>query len=243
MGGSRPDLLAPSLQRRSPLGGLEQRRPAQPSGTFLTQSFAFADGKGVRATSTVRDFVDPERIKAGPYRYDKLPPLPPAAATIDENVAVDKAPVAIAQQAQPGAIRLATNTPVPVPLSPIAVPMSAQLEGGSQRLFLVLQDVQATAQPNVLYDVFLDAPTGAPATRPVGIVNFFGAAHDHGGHGSMAGAGRTFSFDVTEALAATAPPLRRCVSSPTDLRSATRVPRSAVSAWSVSRWALLASCR
>ena len=183
---------------------------SNPGGTFLSQSFAFADEKGTKVLSVVRDFVNPEKIKIGPYRYDSLPSLPPAVAAVPDD-AVNPAPLAIARQAQPGAVSLRTDTAVPIQLASIAAPMSAQVDGGDSRAYLLLQDVHAAAQPNVLYDVFLDPASGAPTTTPVGTINFFDAAHDHGEHaGAM---GRTFSFDVTDALAATgtSPPIVRVV--------------------------------
>jgi hypothetical protein len=65
-------------------------------------------------------------------------------------------------------------------------------------MYLVLNNLQAKAQPGVVYDVYLNLPPGAPAnTRnnfQVGTINFFDAI----GHADHAAAKPRFrSFDVT----------------------------------------------
>jgi tyrosinase len=91
-----------------------------------------------------------------------------------------------------------------------AVPMNAHLQAGmqNQRVYLVLQDLQAQAQPGILYNVYLDPPSGAapgPASTPAGTINFFDAA-DHGpGHSAgMSRRRKFYSFDVTDRVTAAA---------------------------------------
>jgi hypothetical protein len=79
--------------------------------------------------------------------------------------------------------------------------MSAQIAAGgqNQRVFLVLQNLQAHAQPGIRYNVYLDPPSGTPsgpASGPVGAINFFDAV-GHGEHGGMAQSDKFYSFDVT----------------------------------------------
>jgi hypothetical protein len=79
-----------------------------------------------------------------------------------------------------------------------------QAAGPNRRVYLVLQNVQAQAQPEVLYAVYLDAPgaIAAPPTAPVGTMNFFDAV----AHGTNPGAAgrptRVYSFDVTDRVKA-----------------------------------------
>ena len=178
-----------------------------PTGTWLTQSFTFADENAARVDPVVNDFVDTEKIMAGPYKYDKLEPVPPLPPTPANVMLVAAAPSIIANQVQPGTINLSSSTPVEVPLAPAAVPMSTHLEAGGQnkRVYLVLQNLQAQAQPGVLYDVYLDPPSGAsssPSDAPVGTINFFGTGGHGADHGAAGGQSTRYSFDVTDSVKA-----------------------------------------
>jgi len=175
-----------------------------PGGDWLTQSFAFADENGVRVDPVVDDFKDNEKIKDGPYKYDKLepvPPLPPAPAGVN---LVASAPSVIASQAQPAPISLSGAAPVQVSLAPAAVPLSTHLQAGgaNKRVYLVLKDLQAQGAPGILYDVYLDAPGGgaAPSAEPVGTLNFFDVAGHGGSHGG--GKPKFRSYDVTDQVSA-----------------------------------------
>jgi tyrosinase len=75
-------------------------------------------------------------------------------------------------------------------------------EGG--RLFLVLKNLHADAQPGVLYHVYLELPADATEEKKtyyVGSLNFFGAVphgeHSHD-HPPKEGAEKFLSFDVTD---------------------------------------------
>jgi tyrosinase len=172
-----------------------------PSGAWLTQSFTFADENGSRVNAIVRDFVDTEAIATGAYKYDKLEPVQPAPPV---QVAASP-PSVVATQAQPGTVRLSASAPVQVALASAPLPASARLRDiGQRRVFLVLQNLQASAPPNVLYNVYLDPPFGAsggPSTNPVATVNFFNAAAHPADHGTISGPEKLFSVDVTESIA------------------------------------------
>jgi tyrosinase len=177
-----------------------------PTGSWLTQTFTFADENGTRVAPVVSDFVRTETIKVGPYKYDRLEPVPALPPTPASVMLMAAAPSIIASQAQPGPISLSAATPIPVPLTSAAAPMSTQLQAGGQntRIYLVLQNLQAQAQPEVLYNVYLDPP-GAPANpsaAPVGTFNFFDAVVQGHGHGVPSGPPLLFSFDVTDRIAA-----------------------------------------
>ena len=173
-----------------------------PTGSsWLNQSFVFADENGNRVDSVVRDFVDTATIRVGPYKYDKLLPVPQLPPIPADATVLAAAPSTIAVQAQPGAIDLSAAAPVSVPLTTAAVPMSTHLQaaGPNRRVYLVLQNVQAQAQPEVLYAVYLDAPgaIAAPPTAPVGTMHFFDAVAHGTGRPT-----RVYSFDVTDRVKA-----------------------------------------
>jgi len=171
-----------------------------PGGTWLTTTFPFSSENGSRVDAKVGDFVDTEAIAAGPYRYDKLLPVPPVAAVAAATL-VTPAPAPVAVQRSAGPTKLG-GARVQVALAPTGVPTAAAVGDPTGKVYLVLQNLQAHAQPGVLYNIYLDASAtaaGASAT-PVGSINFFGAAHEPA---HSATAGRSFySFDVTNSPAA-----------------------------------------
>jgi tyrosinase len=173
-----------------------------PGGGWLTQTFVFGDENGVRVEPVVSDFVDTETIRVGPYRYDKLEPVPPLPPIPAGTIVTAASPTIVASQAQPGPINLGGSAAVPVPLVSAGVPMSTHLETGgpNKRIYLVLQNLQAHAQPGILYAVYLDVPA-APAAAPVGTINFFDA-EGHGADHGAAGGSRLYSFDVTDRITA-----------------------------------------
>jgi tyrosinase len=171
---------------------------SNPGGSWLTQSFVFADENGSRADPVVRDFLDTETIPVDAYRYDKLEPVPPLPLV----PLAAAAGLTVATQAQPGAIRLHNSAPVRVALAPSVVPLSSPL-GQGRRTYLVLRNLQASAAPGILYDVYVDPPGDTPPSRPpVGTINFFDSVAHSADHGSPMGQSeKLFSFDVTEAIA------------------------------------------
>ncbi|MBV9783458.1 MAG: hypothetical protein JO264_06525 [Acidisphaera sp.] len=107
--------------------------------------------------------------------------------------------IAAAGAAGPQQTLLAASDPVELGAAPVRVALSgpASLPSGRQ-VYLVLHDLRATAQPGVVYDVYLGLPATGAAPGPadpryVGTINFFAA-------GPPANAGRTVSYEVTRML-------------------------------------------
>ena len=78
-----------------------------------------------------------------------------------------------------------------------------EADGRPRRVFLVLKNVRAKAQPGVIYHVYLDLPpgtTGQAAQRHyIGPLNFFDAVPQRGHAAHFTG--RTSKFDVTDIAA------------------------------------------
>jgi hypothetical protein len=91
------------------------------------------------------------------------------------------APMSGRTLAAAGPVALAAET-TRVPLVPSAAAggLRQQLAGLGQQLFLVLDDLQASEQPGIIYEIYLGLPPGAaPATDDrhfVGTLNFFAVA-------------------------------------------------------------------
>ncbi|HEY0439683.1 MAG TPA: tyrosinase family protein [Xanthobacteraceae bacterium] len=185
-----------------------RQNPTDPG--WLNQTFTFADESGRPVTGTVRDFNTTE---ARDYRYARLEPVPGAArataeAVMSSDAEPDPRPTRVVSSAGGGAptgIALGAH-PIRVNLGPTqesAAPFSEQIEavGDATRLYLVLGNYRAEAQPGIVYHVYLDLPA-SPTAPPreglyIGTMNFFDAV-PHGGH-PMAG-GKTKSFDVTDVV-------------------------------------------
>jgi tyrosinase len=173
-----------------------------PTGAWLTNSFEFADENGVSVSPVNGDFVDTETIADAPYTYDKFEPVPPLPPGPAGAMVMAPAPaMIIADQAQPGPIMLSGANEVEVALKPAVAPLEAMLaaagEGG--RVYLLLQGISTSAQPGILYDVYLDPAAGGAAAepQPVGTINFFGA-ESHGAHRGVSSPAKRYSFDVTD---------------------------------------------
>jgi hypothetical protein len=184
---------------------------------WANKTFVFADAQGQRVSSRLRDYFDTTPLG---YTYDAL--IPPAATTTSTTAATTTMlatsgtssasstgttpqPVARAQTAAELGAK-----PVHVRLLPVAgAPRTAVLgldpAQPQKHAYLVLKDLHAWSQPEVLYDVYLTPVAGSNGLARaslVGNINFFDAEfHDHG-NGAMAEAlGENFySFDVTRIL-------------------------------------------
>jgi hypothetical protein len=109
-----------------------------------------------------------------------------------------------------GATPVRVNLAAVASPSPAAAPAASPLAGrlsalpDDHRLYLVITDFKAAAQPETLYRVYLDLPDTAPSdplnSNYVGSFNFFAAVphgEDHE-HGEVA---RSISFDITDIAA------------------------------------------
>ena len=180
---------------------------------WLNKTFVFAgpDGKGEKWV--VKDYTN---TKKSNYKYDRLLGVTHLVASVSNSLApaAAAAPVSVAKSSS-GPVALGA-TPVRVNLaavaspSPAAAPAASPLAGrlsalpDDRRLYLVINDFNAAAQPETLYRVYLDLPENA-STDPlnsnyVGSFNFF-AAVPHGEDHEHEEVARSISFDITDIAA------------------------------------------
>jgi tyrosinase len=180
---------------------------------WLNKTFVFAgpDGKGEKWV--VKDYTNTKKCN---YKYDRLigathliasvsNSLAPAAAAARVSVAKSSSgPVALG--ATPVRVNLAAVASPSPAAAPAASPLAGRLSAlpDDHRLYLVITDFKAAAQPETLYRVYLDLPDTAPSdplnSNYVGSFNFFAAVphgEDHE-HGEVA---RSISFDITDIAA------------------------------------------
>jgi len=179
------------------------------SASWATKTFVFANGAGQRVTSALKNYFD---IGTLGYSYDVLIPPAMAAKTASTLLATASAtdtnstPQAVANARSPANLGA---RPVHVPLLPVpGTPRTAVLgldpRQTAKHTYLVVKDLHAWKQPEVLYDIYLRPEHGGGLDRDsyVGDINFFDAEfHDHGGGAMDEAIGENFySFDVTELL-------------------------------------------
>ncbi len=176
---------------------------------WARQPFVFADPQGQRVSSRLLDYFSTAPLG---YTYDAL--IPPAAspattlAAITTTAAMSTGTkpqyVAKAQTAAELGSRPVQARLLPLPGAPTTTVLGINPMQPQRHVYLVLKDLHAWKQPEVLYDVYLTPVTGGRLGKEshVGNINFFDAEfHDHG-NGAMAEAlGENFySFDVTRLL-------------------------------------------
>ena len=179
-------------------GGLNPTNQA----SWMNTQFTFADENGVKVVGTIKDFTDIARLY---YTYDSFEPAPagfvpsPLAAIaplFTAQLASDITPVAHAVALGGAGARVVLRPANAQPANRFSLRMKNLAAG--RKIYLVLKGLQATAQPGVLYDIYLNLPEAAPPnTRnnyQIGSINFF-AVTAHGGHASSSSGFR--SFDVT----------------------------------------------
>jgi tyrosinase len=192
---------------------------------WLNKVFVFADSNGQGARAIVKDYTNTVKCN---YNYDALYRAPVVAraplAMLALAPAAPKvaAPETVASMAQPGTVALGAS-PVTInlraapaapaapgapaaPAAPSAAsPLAAKIAAlpDDHRLYLVIGNVKADAQPETLFRVYLDLPDGPPSdpinSNYVGSFNFFDAVphgDDHAGH-----AAKPVTFDVTTVAA------------------------------------------
>jgi len=179
---------------------------------FLSKSFIFADENGTRVEAKVRDFLDVAKLG---YSYDKLEtPSKPCAPTISQKMFQMRAKTQAA-----ASIRLG-STPVQVTLdlsaqanksAPANFATTLKAMKSQSRIYLIVRNLSADAQPGIPYDIYLDLPADIPIEKRdvhlVGSIHFFDAVnHGTGGaaHGGMNmpqgvsnKSNKFFSFDIT----------------------------------------------
>ena len=112
----------------------------------------------------------------------------------------------LALGAAPVRMNLPAAGPAPSTATPAASPLAARLSAlpGNHRIYLVINDFKADAQPETLFRVYLDLPDNPPSdpvnSHYVGSFNFF-AAVPHGDDHDHADVARSISFDITDIAA------------------------------------------
>lgn len=173
--------------------------------------FAGPDGKGVKAV--VKDYTNTKKCD---YQYDQLIGTTKLVASITESLVplAAAAPVTVAKtESGPvtlGAAPVRLNLRPVAPAAPSAPPTESPLAGRisalpeNHRLYLVINDFKADAQPETLYRVYLDLPDNPPSdplnSHYVGSFNFFAAVPHGDDHDHMEMA-RSISFDITDIAA------------------------------------------
>jgi tyrosinase len=175
---------------------------------WLDKTFVFAgpDGKGVKWA--VKDYTNTKKCD---YKYDRLIGTKLIASVAESLAAATIAPVTVAKTpggpvalgAAPVRVNLAAvASPSPAAASPLAARLSALPD--DHRLYLVITDFKADAQPETLFRVYLDLPDNPPSdplnSSYVGAFNFF-AAVPHGDDHAHAEVARSISFDITDVAA------------------------------------------
>jgi tyrosinase len=156
----------------------------------------------------VKDYTNTKKCD---YQYDALIGARPLVATAELlPEARQAAPVTVAKT-QGGPVSLGAE-PVQLTLqaaqapAPQATPLSGSLSAlpENHRLYLVINDFKAEAQPGTLYRVYLDLPGGPPSdplnSHYVGSFNFFEAV-PHGDEHAHGDTARSLSFDITDIAA------------------------------------------
>ena len=186
------------------------KNPTQTSGrNWSDTKFVYVSGAGKRVELAIDQIANSAKL---PYRYDELPKktlvaesarvqnrlllssVRPGAAPGNRAGAV-AGPIALGQSAQTVKLEPAEPQNRLINIAP-----RFEIRGG-RRLILVLNGVQASADPRTTYEVYFDLPAGtSPAAADdhyVGLLNFFGASNDqgHGMHG-----GKTVEFDVSSVV-------------------------------------------
>lgn len=174
------------------------------SGSWRDRVFVFADRTGQRVTARLRDFFSTDALG---YRYDRYVGANGLELSIASASGFAAAPRPIGRTAE----RIGTGRPVELGARPARSllslepgrPATALDPSGERRTYLVIKDLHAWAQPEVLYHIYLAPRGGRPEPSAyVGNINFFDAEfHDHGQSPLDEALGENFySFDVTQLL-------------------------------------------
>jgi tyrosinase len=176
--------------------------------SWLNKTFVFVDELGQRVVARVRDFTSPALLG---YSYDSLEPVPPPPPPT-ETMAVASASslkVQAASSDTPVTVAAAQKVVLGQRASRVTLVTSNGRQGTfdqrvrylrpGRRLYLVLDDLYTKLPVEVVYDVYLNLPSGAGTKQAmahwVGDLNFFDALDHHHDHN----AGPSFvSYDITD---------------------------------------------
>jgi len=174
------------------------------TGTWLNKEFVFVDALGQRVSCKLKDFFSTDALG---YTYDKFVSSTGTEAAARTTSLIAPASAVAERVAKAVASAELGDKPVRATLAPLAARADKSVLDTTRqrRTYLVVKDLHAWAQPEVLYHLYLTpsrATGGLGQNMYVGNINFFDAEfHDHG-HGKAGDAlGENFySFDVTDLL-------------------------------------------
>lgn len=176
------------------------------STTFLSKTFTFADENGLQVVGKVSDVLSILGLGYAYSVYEQVPPCLTSSSTT------------LAESAREATRALASAGPVPLASEPVQVPLMMSEASAarspettldmrirklalSTRVYLVMSKLQAAAQPDVLYDVYVvpseKAGGKSSARHRVGTINFFNAVNHSEDAESFVNDERFVSFDVT----------------------------------------------
>ncbi|MGH8086422.1 MAG: tyrosinase family protein [Lysobacter sp.] len=180
-------------------GGVNPATPA-----WARRQFVFADTQGQRVSTELRAYFDMESLG---YSYDDFIPAPASAraASLARQATTSSSAADLVARARPMDLgnRATRTTLRPIAGTPQTEVLGLATAGRSRRTYLILKDLHAWDQPEVLYHVYLTPRDGTLGPDNfVGSINFFDAEfHDHGGSRLDEALGENFfSFDVTDIL-------------------------------------------
>ena len=169
-------------------------------------SFTFSQKK-MPVVGTVAAWMDPKTEKHG-YCYDFLESVPKCPTTRESLVALAQQQLRVAT-VKSKEIKLGSG-PTKVTLEPLppkegakALPFHEQIKvlPKDKHVYLIVKNLQAEAEPGVLYHLYLELPEGAKdekaAPHLVGTVNFFHAVK-HGGAHDQKAPDQFYEFDITD---------------------------------------------
>ncbi|MFL5349591.1 MAG: tyrosinase family protein [Hyalangium sp.] len=177
-----------------------RENPTDPN--WLSSSFTFAGPDGKSVQPVIKDFLDTAALG---YTYDAL--LKPPAPTFRLNTAAGtQAPSTLfaARGGPLGRSPLRVKLERSAPVGGATSVPSLKTAAGSRQMFLKLM-LSATAQPNMIFNVYLGMPPekeGTPQSSAyyVGTIGFFDVI-PHAGHGGGAPTQKVRYLDITEQLA------------------------------------------
>ncbi|MBI3796463.1 MAG: tyrosinase family protein [Deltaproteobacteria bacterium] len=186
------------------LGGHNPKDPK-----WLDRAFTFADANGNLVQVPVSAAT---RVSQLGYSYDNYAVPPKLVKFSQQELEKARAMPQVTAALGPGGVTLGAGaavvplTPVAAMAEPTAMPLARRVQSlaPGRQLYLILKELQAKANPNVLHGLYFDLPQGATpsgANDPhfVGGLTFSEAiGTDHTLHDHVHGS--TFAFNITETL-------------------------------------------
>ncbi|MBO0687833.1 MAG: tyrosinase family protein, partial [Candidatus Dormibacteraeota bacterium] len=169
-------------------------------GAWLDQAFRLYDEQGKAVTMTPRDVLDTEQLG---YRYDdEAQAVTAAAATVMAAMGGGNPQQVMAASTSAAGLSEGQTEVALVAEEPEALRTAAARPAERRRWSLTVEDVQMERHPGVVYEIYLNRPTGLSEEQAepyfVGYVTFFGASHmAHHGGGAK---GPSHTYDITQVV-------------------------------------------